>query len=740
MKNNYFGSKSILHPQQSTQSRRAGRYDLDMRAQFIFCVIEAIILIGLCVGLCLMPATQNNNARFYITLLIFIFYTASAGGICIFYSAKYKKLKEARLQADLSDTEIYDMFRYVINVPYALVGSDGKVRVMNGALQDILGHKSAVSGIDFSEICPLHIKAIAARSVNRQVYHSSPIFDLPEEQPLGQTPVVRLSNDRRYSVHSYAMMIQEKEFYFVLFKDVNALLELSEETERESTVVAYITIDNLQELTQYIRADYRSASSLVERELEKWVEEMHGFIREYERSKFVAIFPKKALDEQMADDFSIQRKIMSLKIGDNTFPVTISMGISAQGDTLAEKETFAMAALSMAIGRGGNQVAIKKGEGYIFFGGTHKTMENNTSVVSRVSGDLLNQSIISASNILIMGHCNPDFDSIASCVGIARFCFSSLEAHFGQDSDKPAVNVVVNKNTNEFNICKAGLSGLDIYDGVFIGKDAALDLVTPDTLLLITDVNNIRIYECPDLARTVKNIAVIDHHRLADALEFTPFLQYIETTRSSASEIVSEILQQSRFADKLAKEEATLLLSGIMLDTQNFTRNTGSQTFALAHYLYTRGAHTEVAGEMFKDDLEEILLTGEFESSAKIYGKDKNIAISWMPDDRVGKQSDRIIVSKVADKLLSAKGIDAAFALVRIGEDIVISGRSTGKINVQLILERLKGGGHFNMAGAQIRNSSIAGARELLLGAIDDYYRYDHKKEKEDSEETSKQS
>lgn len=732
MKNNYFGTKTRLPLQKSTQSRRAGRYDLDVRPQFVFCVAEALILLAMCVGLCLIPGIKNPSVRFYTTLLITIFYAASAGSICVFYSLKYKKIKEARTQADLSDTEIYDMFRYVIDVPYALVGSDGKVKVMNGALQDILGHKSAVSGIDFSEICPLHIKSIASRSQNRQVYHTSPIFDLPEEAPLEQTPVVRLSDGKRYAVRSYAMMIQEKEFYFVLFNDINTLLELREETERESTVVAYITIDNLQELTQYIRADYRTASSQVELLLEEWVEQMNGFIREYEKSKYVALFPKKALDKQMADDFSIQRKIMSLKIGDNTFPVTVSMGISAQGDTLAEKEDFAMAALSMAIGRGGNQVAVKNGESYVFFGGTHKTMENNTSVVSRVSGDLLYQSIINSSNILIMGHCNPDFDSIASCIGLARFCFSAIDSHFSQSENKPDVNIVVNKKTNEFNLCRAGLAGLDIYDGVFIGKDASLDLVTPDTLLLITDVNNIKIYECPDLARTVKNIAVIDHHRLADALEFTPFLQYIETTRSSASEIVSEILQQSRFADTLAKEEATLLLSGIMLDTQNFTRNTGAQTFALSHYLYTRGAHTEVAKEMFKDDLEEILLTGEFESTAKIYGRDKNIAISWMPDDRVGKQSDRIIVSKVADKLLSAKGIDAAFAMVRIGEDIVISGRSTGNINVQLILERLKGGGHFNMAGAQIQNSTIAGARELLLGAIDDYYRYDHKKEKED--------
>ena len=724
MKNNHSSpQKKILSP----QVKRAARYDLDLRSQFIFCVLEAIALLALCVGLYFIPGTDGKNVRLYTTLLILIFYVLSAGGICIFFSIKYKKLKDARREADNFDTEIYDMFRYVIDVPYALVGSDDKVKVMNGALQDILGYKSAVTGVNFSEICSVEIKTMASRSHNREIYYSTPIFDLPEESPTAEVPIVRLADDKRYALYSYATKIQGKEYYFVIFDDVNALLESREESERESTVVAYVTIDNLQELTQYVRADYRTAVTAVEQTLEKWARGMNGFIREYERNKYVVLFPKKELDRQIASDFSIQRDIMSIQIGDNSFPVTISMGISAQGRTLAEKESFARDSLSMAIGRGGNQVAIKNDESYSFFGGTHKTIENNTSVVSRVSASLLYDHIINASNVLIMGHSNPDFDSIGSTVGMARFCMSAIDSYFSDPEEKPSVHIVVNKTCDEFKTCMSILEDLPVYDDLFIRGDASLELVDADTLLIITDVNNIKIYECPDLARTVKNIAVIDHYRLADALEFTPFLQYIETTRSSASEIVSEILSQSNFADTLAKEEATLLLGGIMLDTQNFTRNTGAQTFALAHYLYNRGAHTEVVRDMFKDDLEEILLRGAFESNARIYGRDRNIAISWMEDDRPGKQSDRIVVAKVADKLLSAKGIDAAFALVRIGDDVVISGRSTGKINVQLILERLKGGGHFNMAGAQVRSTSITSAREMLLGAIEDYYQYDYK-------------
>lgn len=713
----------------SPQIRRAERYDLDMRPQLIFCVIEAILLIALCVSVYYIPGIKNPTVRPYISAVALTFYVLSAGIVCIVYSARYRRLKRARELADMFDTEIYDMFRYVIDVPYALVGSDGRIKVINGALQDILGHRDAVCDIDFSEICPLNISTMAARSSNRFVYQSEPILDRPEERILDHAPAVRLANGRRYAVHSYAMKMQGKEYYFVTFDDVNDLLELREQTERDAVAVAYIAIDNLQELTQYIRADYKTASAQVEGILERWCADMHGFIREYERNKYVALFSKEQLDRQIEDDFSIQRQIMSLKIGDNSFPVTISIGISVQGESMAEKEKYAMSALSSAIGRGGNQVALKTGEGYTYFGGTHKIIENNTSVVSRVSAELLRDRILKASNILIMGHSNPDLDSLAACVGLCRLCFSVIDSEIHDPDARPTVNIVTNKSTNEFNICMQALEDMGAYTDTFVGRDAAPDLVTHDTLLLITDVNNIRIYECPDLARTVRNIAVIDHHRLTSELEFDTFLQYIEPTRSSASEIVSEILLQSPYSETLAKEEATLLLAGIMLDTQNFTRSTGSQTFALAHYLYTRGAHTEVAKEMFEDDLEEILLTGAFESTAKIYGADNNIAISWMADDRIGKQSDRIIVAKVADKLLSAKGIDAAFALIRIGDDIVISGRSSGKINVQLILERLRGGGHFNAAGAQIKDSSITAAREMLLGAIDDYYRYDYKKD-----------
>ncbi len=713
-------------------TRRADRFFVDLRIPLIICVAEAILILMLCI------ATYNSydggDSAFppeQIFSFLFLFYVISAGIVCAVYLVKYFRAKRAEEEARRINTEIYDMFRFVIDTPYTVVDESGKVRDISGALLDILGYKKSVSGMDFSELCQISVKALAARAKNREAYLSEPIYDLPEEAPLPDLPIVKLADGKKYEIHSYVMRAKEKNYYFAVFKDVEELINLREKIEREESVVAYIMLDNLQELTQYVRADYRIASNEIENILTDWTRSMHGFIRQYDKDRYIVMISREELDRQMNDDFSIQEKIMGLRIGDNSFPVTVSMGISSIDGSFEEKEKAAMAALDVVIQRGGNQVAVKRegASGYVFFGGTHKTMENNTSVVSRVSAEILEKKIQNCSNILIMGHADPDFDSIGASVGLARLCTSIINDVFRNSPDilRPEVNIVINKNCDSFNTCYRQLEPLGIYDNIFIEKEAASERVTPDTILIIADVNNTYIYEAPDLAKTIDSIAVIDHHRLSSPLPFTPFLQYVEATRSSASEIVSEMLQQSKYDISLHKEEAEVLLSGIMLDTNNFTRNAGSRTFAIVHYLYTRGAHTEVVREFFNEPLEDILLTDKFESSAVIYRD--SVAIALMTEDmRDSTPTElKVLASKVANKLLGAQGVEASFALVPMGEDVSLSGRSKGKINVQLIAERLRGGGHFDMAGALIKNSSIEAAEEILREAIDDYFEYDYK-------------
>ncbi len=709
--------------------KRSERFYADLQAPMIFAFVEAALLFLMCAILNIFVKTEENSKLIeLICYLCLPVYLCSSGIVCLVYAVRNVKTRKARLESRRLESEIYDMFRSVIDLPYAIANSAGHVRVVNGALSDILGLKRAINGMPLSDFCSVPIKTLISEAKNRELYLSESIYDMPEEKDLHESSITKLADGRRYSASSYVFKLREESYYFIVFRDVEDFLSLSELHEAESPVIAYIQLDNLRELAQYVRADYRSASAEAENILRAWVADMHGFIREQTGDKYIAVFSQKEFEKQTKNDFDVQKRIMALKIGDNSFPVTVSMGISSVGDTLEEKEKNAAHALTMAIARGGNQVAIKRRDasGYIYFGGTHKTVENNTTVISRVSGEILEEKIIRASNVIIMGHAAPDFDSVGSCVGIARFALSVMEdaIESGRMKSGIPVNIALDKKCDTFDIAMNQLAPLGIYDDIFIETIAARDLVSSDTVLIICDVNNQYIYAAPELAQMVKQIAIIDHHRIANTLSFDPFLQYIEATKSSASEIVSEILLYSRFADKLHKEEAEVLLSGIMLDTQNFTRNAGTQTIEATHYLYTRGAHTSVVREFFNESLDELLLTGEFESKARLYRDD--IAITWMTLERAASGEDRVIASKVADNLLRIKGVKASFALIKIGNDVVISGRSKGTVNVQLILERLKGGGHFDIAGAQVKNANLTHTCEMLKGAIDDYFEYDH--------------
>ncbi len=711
------------------ETARSERFYADLSAPMLFAFAEAVALFLLCSALNFFFRTEQNaeivDAICTASLPIYIF---SSGTVCLVYAIRNSKTKKARFEARQLETEIYDMFRTMIDLPYAVTNQSGEVKIVNGSLGDILGFKRAMSGMNISEFCTVPIKTLISSAKNRDLYITESIYDKPEENDLHVTSITKLADGRRYETVSYVFKLQGESYYFIIFRDTEDYLALYEKHQSENPVVAYIQLDNLRELTQYVRADYRSASAEAENILREWVSQMNGFICEYTKDQYVAVFSQEEFDKQIKNDFDIQKKIMALKIGDNSFPVTVSMGISATGDTLSEKETHASHALSMAIQRGGNQVAVKRidSSGFVFFGGTHKTIENNTTVISRVSGEILEDKICRASNILIMGHTDPDFDSLGSCVGIARFAMSVI-SHAELEKGKTnaiAVNIVTDKNTENYSIIADQLAPLKIYDDIFIDSVTAKDLVTSDTVLIICDVNNVRIFCAPELAQMVRNIALIDHHRMANTLSFEPFLQYIEVTKSSASEIVSEMLYHSKYADTLHKEEAEVLLSGIMLDTNNFTRNAGTQTIEATHYLYTRGAHTGVVREFFNESLDELLLTGEFESKARLYRND--IAITWTTFEKSDKGQDRIIASKVADKLLHIKGVKASFALVKTENDVIISGRSKGEVNVQLILERLKGGGHFDIAGAQVKNASLTRTCEMLKNAIDDYFEYDH--------------
>ena len=693
---------------------------VDLRIPFAITAAEGLLLLAL---MALMAYLKPDRLSL-IAIAVPIFYLVTAGSVLLAYTLRYAAMKRAEEAAEQLSGDVYRMFRAEVDIPYAVVNGDGMVRVINASLQSILGFRSPVCNLPLSELCP----GITAEQLTAAARPAGAVGDdLPTVRPDlltdGNDTVVRLADGRRYRVDCYLMPRERDHYFFILFRDVNEYLELAEATDRERVVLAYIVLDNLQELTQFVRANYRATANLIEETLSKWVAGMQGTLREYDRDKYLALFSAEHLEACIRDDFSILDQIMNIRVGDNSFPLSVSMGIADIDGSMDDKERAASAALDMALQRGGNQVALQRRgvSGLSYFGGTHKTLESNTSISSRVSASLLEHRLSDCDRVLIMGHASPDFDAIGSAVGAYRLCRSILTA---KGRDKVPVHVITDKTCDTFRLCAAHLTSLPEYEDVFIDKTAAQQSVTTRTVLIITDVNNPYIFEAPHLVSCipavdgVSAIAIIDHHRIVGELPFTPFLHYIEPTKSSASEIVAEILQQSAYAETLHKEEANLLLAGIMLDTHNFTRSAGAQTFDVTYYLYSRNAHTDVAREFFNERIDELLVAGDFDAHTHVY--DGVFAVTWLSDDHVPSPEDRIAASKAADKLLTLRGVEASFAFAPVGTGIAISARSKGKINVQIIMEKLEGGGHFDMAGAQV-TGGIHEAYELLISAIDEY-------------------
>ena len=504
--------------------------------------------------------------------------------------------------------------------------------------------------------------------------------------------------------------------YLYVFRDISAwngavgrLDELQRAYENAQTAVAYIIIDNVEDQLQNIQEQFREATARVSDILRKWVADMNGVIRSYERDKYIAFFRYDGLKKCVENRFDVLDKIRGVRIGDQ-LPVTVSIGVSCmKSASLAEREALAQEAMDMALQRGGDQVVCRSETGIDFYGGKTKAIYKRANVRARTVGTQLIRLMENADNVLIMGHQNGDYDSFGACLGMARFSFR----HF----DPSRVHIVINRADKNLRSCFEKAAEMPEYKEIFVSPSDAPALVTPGTLLVIVDVNHLSHTECPKLLDLVETVAIIDHHTQSAAFERKIALLYIEPSASSASELVAEILEQHLGAVSLEKQEAELMLSGILLDTKQLVRSTGTRTFGAARFLRGEGADPGETNELFKNDVADMRKQAQFLTNTMIYKEHIAIAVCVGNTD----SSYRVIAAKAADSLLSGRGIRASFTLVTIGSKVHISARSDGTVNVAKILEELHGGGHFDAAGAQVdaNEESI----EKLKKAIDKHYK-----------------
>lgn len=511
---------------------------------------------------------------------------------------------------------------------------------------------------------------------------------------------------RTYSVESFMITEENDGLYVGVLSDVTKIDEVQKKYDDERVAVAYIAIDNVEDVLQYVHEQSRDAVATVDRKLKEWAESMSAVIRSYDNDKYIMFFNSANLDECIKNRFEILDKIRETRVGDSV-SLTVSIGVSRVTGTLEERELAARDAIDMALQRGGDQAVYKTETTTEYFGGRTKSLYKRSNVRSRTFTSQLSSLMARADNVIIMGHRFGDFDSFGASVGIARLCMLC----------GAKTNIAVDMRDKNLEPCIKMMQETDIYSQMFVDNAEGLDLVGPDTLVILVDHNTPERAQFSDIAKRANAIAIIDHHRKIEKMTESVKLSYIEPSASSACELVSEILENAVSSRSLLKEVADMLLAGILLDTKQFTRNTGTRTFGAAQYLRGAGANPTDVYSLFKTPASDLSKEARFHTAITIYRD--NIAISSCEGDT--DESYRVIASKAADKMLTLRDVDAAFTLVRIGEQIHISGRSNGNVNVQLILEKLNGGGHFDVAGAQVVSESILDVLEALKSSIDSY-------------------
>jgi cyclic-di-AMP phosphodiesterase len=490
------------------------------------------------------------------------------------------------------------------------------------------------------------------------------------------------------------------------FIDITELVDIKKKYTDEKMVTGLIVIDNYDDLMQSMEDTQRPQMlAEIEKKIIQWMGFTYGIIKKFDRDKYLFIFENVFLKELEEKRFEILDTIKEINLG-NKIPVTLSLGFGLHAKTLVENFYSAGAAIDIALGRGGDQVVIKNGDSFNFFGGKTRELEKRTKVKARVIAYALRELIDQSPAVCIMGHENADIDSLGASLGLYRVVKSrGKEAYIVLNRTNPTIDSLVAKIQKSTD-----------YEGIFVNRNEALDKVGKKTLLIIVDTHRPSFTEIPELIENTNQVVVIDHHRKgADFIQDT-VLTYQETYASSTCELVTEILQYVDEKFKLKPIEAEALYAGIVVDTKSFTFKTGVRTFEAASYLRRQGVDTVAVKQLFQNDLLTYSNISNVVKDAEMIGSE--IAISVCPQNIRNAQ---LIAAKSADELLNLSGIIAAFVLCYVGSEVWISGRSLGDINVQMILEKLGGGGHLTVAGAQLGGISLEDAKEKLKYAIMEY-------------------
>ena len=500
---------------------------------------------------------------------------------------------------------------------------------------------------------------------------------------------------------------QQKEYILSLyFMDETKYNELFDAYNNSRPCIGIAIIDNYEDIIQRILPENKiELLAKIEREIIDWVTSTGGLIIKTERDSFVYVFEQKYLAEFEKEKFSVLDKVKNIE-RDMKVQITLSIAISAEGNTNYEKYKSALAALEIVLGRGGDQAIIRKDGKYKFYGGKTLEVEKRTKVKARTISQSISRIIEESDNVIVMGHRNIDIDAFGSALGLCRMAKTlGKECYIASEPTGKSLGKFLDK-----------LKAEEDYKNIVINEDEALETITENTLLIIVDTHKTSYVEFPELLNKIDRKIIIDHHRKAPDCIENVLISFHEVYASSTAELVTEIIQYSKEDITLTLLEAESLYGGIMVDTKDFTFKTGVRTFEAAAYLRRYGVDIIRVKKWFQADLESYNTIANIVRNVEIHNDTIAVAVYDQEDENAN-----LICAKAADELLTISDITASFVMAKAGDKVCISGRSIGDINVQLILEKLGGGGHITLAGAQLEGFSLEDAKDELVIRINEY-------------------
>lgn len=630
-----------------------------------------------------------------LTMTVFVIIYAMIVGLLYFYNRSL--ILADLIQFSTQYKGIQNTLLKELTVPYAIVLEDGHILWKNDRFSEIVDGREKF----IQKIIPELNKGIFPKDDETRNE-----LEITYKERDYQVELRRISLEGFSESERMLQIPKEKEYFIALYmRDVTELNSYIRENEDQRLIAGLIYIDNYDEVMESVEEVRQSLLvALIDRKINKYINDVDGIVKKLENDKYFFVVKKESYRKFEADKFSLLEEVKQVNIG-NARSATLSIGLGLNTATYALSYNYARMAIDLALARGGDQAVIKDCKGITYFGGKKEQTAKNTRVKARVKAEALREFIVAKDQVIVMGHKISDPDSFGACMGIYRAAVAlEKKAHIVINDVSTSIKPLYDE------IAQSSVYGKDI----FLTSGEALDYISDSAMVVVVDTNKPQMTECPELLKRSKTIAVLDHHRQSSTVIDNAVLSYIEPYSSSTCEMVAEVLQYIVDDIKVPSIEADCLYAGIMIDTRNFMNRTGVRTFEAAAYLRRCGADITRVRKMFRDDMESYRAKAEAMRMAEVYRE--QYAIAECPSDIA---SPTVLAAQTANELLDINGIKASFVLTVYNGRIFLSARSIDEVNVQIIAEKLGGGGHINSAGAQFEHTNVKEAIEALKVTID---------------------